>query len=104
MTDTVTHLFNHMEELRRKARLSMVNGAALAGVSKRSYVAWAVSKGSVIQPTRKEDLEYAVFLLEQGFRTGKLPIQGHDRRPETTELRASVVQGLMDCYPRKPTR
>lgn len=103
MTQTVTHLFHHLEELRRKARLSMTNGAALTGVSKRAYVAWSTSDGAIIKPFRKKDLQYAIFIMEQGFRTRQLPIKGHDRRPETTAQRDEVVKDLMECYPKDPT-
>lgn len=102
MTQPVTHLFRHLEELRRKARLSMVNGATVSGVSKRSYVTWATTNGDTINASRRRDLEYAVFILEEGFKTGQLPIKGHDRRPETTALRDEVIRDLMACYPKDP--
>lgn len=101
-TPEVRSVFNHLEELRRKARLSQVDVAALANVTRRSYTAWGL--GRTIQDDRLADLKYAVFIIEQGMKKGELPIHGHDRRPDTAERRREVIAQLTACYPHNPYR
>lgn len=99
-TTALRSLFNHIEELRRKARLSQVDVADLIGVTRRTYVDW--SQGGNMHDHRKHSLRYAQFIMEQGLKTKRLPIQGHDRRPQTAELRRDVILDLKRCYPVNP--
>lgn len=101
-TPEVRSVFNHLEELRRKVRLSQVDVAEVADVTRRTYIAWA--QGANIQDDRLPDLKYAVFILEQGIRRELLPVHGHDRRPDTAERRREVIQQLKACYPINPYR
>jgi DNA-binding XRE family transcriptional regulator len=96
----VRSLYTHLEELRRKARLSQIDAAELVKVTRRSYIAWG--QGSEIQDDRIPDLKYGIFVIEQGLRRGDLPIQGHDRRSDTAERRRELIQALKRCYPNNP--
>jgi DNA-binding XRE family transcriptional regulator len=99
-TTALRSLFNHIEELRRKARLSQVDVATLIGVTRRSYIDW--SQGGNMHDHREGSLRYAMFIIEQGLRTSRLPIHGHDRRPITAERRREVIRDLKACYPVNP--
>ena len=96
----IRSLFEHLEELRREARLSQVDVAELANTTRRSYISW--SQGSGPSDDWKPDIQYAIFILEQGRRKGELPIRGHDRRPDTADRRRDVIQELKRCYPVNP--
>ena len=97
-------VINHLEELRRKARLSQSNVVGIIGVSRRTYIQWVRAAEVSTQDSVKiregwhPSIRYAVFLLEQGFRTDSLPVRGHDRRPETAKRRDEVVADLIDRY------
>lgn len=92
----------HIEELREKARLSQVDVAELIGVTRRAYIAWGEEEGAEVSDDRLPALKYAKFIMEQGLRTGRLPIIGHDRRPGTAKKRRDVIKELKQCYPINP--
>lgn len=96
----IRSLFEHLEELRRRARLSQVDVAELANTTRRSYISWCKGEGPAAR--KKPDLQYAIFILEQGRRRNELPIRGHDRRPGTAERRREVIKELRACYPINP--
>lgn len=96
----IRSLFEHLEELRREARLSQVDVADLANTTRRSYISWA--QGSGPSDDKKPDLQYAIFIIEQGKRRNELPIHGHDRRPDTADRRRDVIRELKACYPVNP--
>lgn len=93
--------FLHLDQLRQKARLAQTDVAGLLDISCRTYITW-IKESPDIQKGRKEKLRYAVFVLEQGLKTKRLPVVGHDRRTATAELRRQTVKELTDCYPRFP--
>lgn len=99
-TTALRSLFNHIEELRHKARLSQVDVADLIGVTRRAYVDWG--QGGNMHEHRKHSLQYAKFIIEQGLKTERLPIHGHDRRPATAKTRREVILDLKRCYPNNP--
>ena len=96
----IRSLFEHLEELRREARLSQVDVAELANTTRRSYISWSQGRGP--SDDRKPDLQYAIFIIEQGKRRNELPIRGHDRRPDTADRRRDVIKALKSCYPINP--
>lgn len=99
-TTALRSLFNHVEQLRLRARLSQVDVAELIGVTRRTYIDWR--KGVDMQPERESALRYAKFIIEQGMARKDLPIVGHDRRPDTATSRREVIRELMKCYPVNP--
>lgn len=99
-TTALRSLFNHIEELRHKARLSQVDVADLIGVTRRTYIGWG--QGGNMHDHRRKSLQYAQFIMEQGLKTERLPIKGHDRRPQTAEHRRDVILSLKRCYPINP--
>lgn len=96
----IRSLFEHLEGLRRKARLSQVDAAELANTTRRSYISWVQGAGP--SDDRRADIQYAIFIIEQGRRRNELPIRGHDRRPDTAERRREMIRQLKQCYPVNP--
>lgn len=99
-TTALRSMFNHIEELRRKARLSQVDVAELINVTRRTYIEWV--QGGAMHDHRLQDLRYAKFIIEQGLKTEQLPIRGHDRRTDTADRRREIIHDLKKCYPVNP--
>ena len=102
MTERLRPLFIEIEELRLRARLSQLDVATLIGVTRRTYVSWSLQDDIDIHSHRESDLQYTKLLLELGIKEGRLPIEGHDRRPATAALRREVIRDLPRDFPVNP--
>lgn len=95
-------LLHNLEKLRRKARLSQIDTADLAKITRRSYISWMQGKGPL--ESRVPELQFAILVIEQGLKEGLLPIEGHDRRSVTADKRRKVIRDLVRRYPINPYR
>lgn len=93
---------NDLEQLRKEARLARRDVARMMDFTER-HLNYMVSGHTPVSYRHEDALDYALYVVRQGLKDGRLPVEGHPSRDDTRKKRIGVTTDLMDDHPSVPS-